>query len=95
MTSVWSLSVDEVFEFEDSRTVLVGTVENGPEVIPPGLCELVIDDRVVAEVEIEGEMMPSRRMVESVGKRAISIRGHLGIPREDVRRARLRPVAAK
>ncbi len=92
MNVAWLLTVDEVFEFDGPRTVLAGAIENGPELIPPGLCELMIGNRVVAEVEIEGEMMPSRRNYESLGKRAILIRGRLPIGRDEARRACLRPV---
>jgi len=87
----WELRVDDVFEFEGPRTVLAGVVAFGPAVIPSGWCELVKGDRVVADLQIEGEMMPSRQSKEVRAMRAVSVKGRLPISRDEARGAWLRP----
>lgn len=64
------LSVVEIFRFEDGRTVFVGPLHEGVPYIPACLAELLVNDRVVATLRIEGEMMPNGRHPE--GHRSVS-----------------------
>lgn len=68
----WVLHIEEIFRFSDDRTVLAGTAENAPNLIPKCWCDLVADGRIVVQIEIEGEMLPSRRT--PLVRRAVSVR---------------------
>lgn len=57
----FEMDVVDVFNFEDGRTVFVGTVAVGPAYISACDCELTIAGDVVARFRIEGEMIPLKR----------------------------------
>jgi hypothetical protein len=58
------LCVAEVFRFEDGRTVFVGPMHEGSQIIPACRADLLVNDRVVATLRLEGEMMPNGRLHE-------------------------------
>ena len=55
-----TMQLSDMFAFRDGRTVFVGRVEKGPDPIPRCRCRLLVDEVIIAEFEIEGEMIPER-----------------------------------
>ncbi len=89
--SEFEMSIDEVFNFADGRTVFVGAM-TGDDIVTTTECTIEIDEVVVAELQVEGEMLPNQKSDANV--RSISTMDTL--PRDvDFRGARLvsRPCA--
>ena len=75
----FSMTIKQVFNFADGRTVLAGLVEGDVGIIRPGRYGLYQGARLVREVEVEGEMMP--RTTQGVREeRAVSIAETVGLP---------------
>ena len=75
----FSMTVKQVFNFADGRTILTGPVEGDVASIQPGRYGLFQDKMLVREVEVEGEMMP--RTTQGVHQeRAVSILERIGLP---------------
>jgi hypothetical protein len=75
----FSMTIMQVFNFADGRTVLAGFVEGDVGVIRPGRYGLYQGSKLVREVEVEGEMMP--RTTQGVrGERVVSIADRVGLP---------------
>ena len=75
----FSMTVKQVFNFADGRTVLAGFVEGDVSVIRPGRYGLYEGMKLVREGEVEGEMMP--RTAQGVrAERAVSIAEWVGLP---------------
>jgi hypothetical protein len=55
-----SMQLTDMFLFRDGRIVFTGHVEQGPDPIPKCRCRLLVNEAVIAEFEIEGEMIPER-----------------------------------
>ena len=66
----FEMIVDEVFVFNDGRTVFAGQVLSGPSFIKACKCELYSNEIRVNIFELEGEMMPLRKTRHKV--RAVS-----------------------
>src|SRR5438876_613508 len=61
MSSTFHMHVKDLFTFVDGRTVLVGSLEGGENVlIRPGSCDVYINDRKIETIRIEPEMIPQR-----------------------------------
>lgn len=58
----FEMCIVEIFRFGDGRTVLVGDIQGFEGVIRASQCQLFIDATLVEEFEIEGEMLPEKRM---------------------------------
>ena len=67
----FEMQLTDVFLFRDGRTVFTGLVESGPDPIPACRCRLVAGDVLIAEIKLEGEMLPERR-VPGTGDRGVS-----------------------
>ena len=73
------MTINQVFNFADGRTVLAGVVEGDVSFIRPGRYGLYQGSMLVLEVEVEGEMMP--RTTQGVrNERAVSIAEAVGLP---------------
>jgi len=57
----FEMVVNDVFAFEDGRTVFAGEVTSGPNYIRSCDCELLIAGEPVGRFTIEDEMIPSRK----------------------------------
>jgi len=57
----FEMMVNDVFAFEDGRTVFAGEVTSGPNYIRSCDCELLIAGAPVARFTIEDEMIPSHK----------------------------------
>jgi hypothetical protein len=68
--SAHELCVVEVFRFADGRTVFVGPMPEGTPFIPACSADLLVNDRVVASLRLEGEMLPEGR--HPVGYHSVS-----------------------
>lgn len=75
----FSMTVKQVFNFADGRTVLAGLVEGDAPVIRPGRYGLYQGKKLVREVEVEGEMMP-RTARGAHEERAVSIAERMDLP---------------
>ena len=75
----FSLVIKQVFNFADGRTVLAGAVEGEMPLIRPGRYGLFRVNKLVREVEVEGEMIPMTG-ITSRDERAISIAEKVGLP---------------
>lgn len=62
--AAFSLEVQDVFSFADGRTVFVGKLDTDASYVRPARCELIVDDHVLDEFDVEGEMMPTPRKPE-------------------------------
>lgn len=78
------LMIRDLFNLADGRRVLVGPVQGGENIlIKPGPTEVIVNDRVVATVNIEPEMIPQRsNPLEYHDWRAVSTRDDPGISKE-------------
>lgn len=74
----FSMTVADVFNFTDGRTILTGPVEGRAKLIPRGRYGLFREGALLREVELEGEMMPRVTAGARVG-RAVSTRDALGL----------------
>jgi hypothetical protein len=51
------MKIDEVFRFEDGRTIFVGVVETPSTRVDPRTCELLVDGRIIQVLKVEGERL--------------------------------------
>jgi hypothetical protein len=73
------MTVTQVFNFADGRTILAGLVEGDAVVTQPGRYGLYDGKRPMREVEVEGEMTP--RTTRGVREeRAMSVAERVGLP---------------
>ncbi len=77
------MRISEVFHFNNGKTVLVGPIEKGPELIPAQPCEILVDGNRRQLIRIEGEMLPSNASQE---KRSVSTTDSVLIDRADLKR---------
>lgn len=78
----------EVFSFADGRTVLTGRVQGFIDWIPPCRCELRVGSDVLAQFDIEGEMMP-KRTPGSRNDRVVSTLERVTVDRSELRAERV------
>ena len=71
MPDTFRMSLIDVFQFKDGRTVLVGQVEDGPSYIGRQPVEILEGGELRARLMIEGEMLTARTKGPP-GARAIS-----------------------
>ncbi len=75
---MFNMTIKQVFNFADGRTVLTGLVEGNDARVQPGRYGLYQGKLPMHEVEVEGEMVPktngSRR-----AERAVSIARQIGL----------------
>jgi hypothetical protein len=69
-TVVFEMLIEEAFQFSDGRIVFTGQVTDAPSYIPACDCELLVDDRRVATLRIEGERILTNKQRRDV--RAVS-----------------------
>lgn len=81
--SDFRMQINEMFHFNNGRTVLVGLVETGPTYIPAQPCEILMDGIRRQLIRIEGEMLPSNAGQE---ERSVSTTDKLVIDRSDLKR---------
>lgn len=67
---MFTMKIDDVFEFTGGRTVFIGTPEGATDFIKACDCELWIGDVVAARLKFEPEMLPLRKQKD--GRRALS-----------------------
>ena len=75
----FNMTIKEVFNFSDGRTILAGLVEGDVASIRPGRYGLYKGKKLVREVEVEGEMMP-RTTRGAREERAVSVAERIGLP---------------
>lgn len=75
----FSMTVKQVFNLADGRTVLAGPVEGDVASIQSGRYGLYQGKTLVCAVEVEGEMMP-RTTRGLCTQRAVSIAERVGLP---------------
>jgi hypothetical protein len=67
------MMIRDIFRFREGRTVLVGSIEDGPGYVPPGVADIYVDGEKRAQIRIEGEMTSCGPLGETAeGLRAIS-----------------------
>jgi len=64
------LKVVEVFRFPGERTVFVGTLEGNAKFVPACDADLIVDNRPLASLHLEGEMVPDK--AHPLGYRSVS-----------------------
>jgi hypothetical protein len=55
------MEIEDVFFFEDGRTILAGTIEGHPNFVRRMTCVLTIDGKATQELTLDGEELPERR----------------------------------
>lgn len=58
----FEMLVEDVFNFDDGRTVFVGFISGQSMLIRKCDCDLVADGALLRQVHIEGEMIACRKM---------------------------------
>ncbi|SRR5712691_7848688 len=84
MNNTFHMQIKDLFTFADGRTVLVGSLDGGENVlIRPGPCDVYVNDRKVETIHIEPEMIPQRaNPLEFHDLRAVSTLDKTGLTRE-------------
>jgi len=79
------LRIKDIFFLEGGRTVFVGSVDGGENVnIKPGLCDLFVEGKKVATVEVYEEIPQRMKPLERHDMRAVSTRNPIDLTREQV-----------
>lgn len=68
--SRWEMKVIDVFHLTSGHTVLVGRVQDRKELIEKYIVEIILDDKVIKIITIDGEWLTGNNHPE--GHRAIS-----------------------
>lgn len=87
----FTMRVEDVFRLGDGRTVFVGGVDGERTFIGPCVCRLFVDETMIAEYQIEGEMLVERRE-GSQPWRSLSTTAEVELDRAQVLSGRVRLV---
>jgi hypothetical protein len=84
MEDRFRMRIKDMFSFSDGRTVLIGSLEGGENVIiRPGPCDVYLGDRKVQTIQIEPEMIPQRsNPLEFHSMRAVSTLDKISITKD-------------
>ena len=78
----FEMMVVELFHFGDGQTIFVGDIQNHEELLERSFCQVFIENTLIDEFEIEGEMLPEKRTPNPY--RSLSTRAKVTISREQI-----------
>lgn len=73
----FEMLIEEIFNFQDGRTVFIGSIAGDEKFIKECDCEILIDGQFFSKIHIEGEMLPCNsksklRSISTVNKIDVS-----------------------
>src|SRR2546425_456105 len=80
------LRIKDIFSLEDGRTVLVGAVDGGENVIiKPGLCDVFVADKHVGTIDVQLEIPQRSKPFEIHDLRAVSTRDAICMTQDEIK----------